>query len=171
MRLPAFDKYVNALRLLGVFLAGSVVGAAVLHSLFVAKFESMYNTVYGLESKLEQYEGDIRELTQFKNQHTVIKRIQLRVMEGNTRDSRTPLNRLTETELIKRVKEDLSIFLGRSIFDIDADAALARKLLESKTYSDVNGKDYTIEIKTVLLADNVLQIWMTAHLAAKAPST
>ncbi|QNK59929.1 hypothetical protein [Paenibacillus sp. PAMC21692] len=168
MRVPSFYRYAGALRLLGVFLVGCIVGGVVLHSLFVAKFEAMYNTVYGLEAKLGQYEADIAKLKQYKNQHTVIKSIQIRVLEESTRSAR--LDRMTETELVKRVKEDLSILLGRSIYDIDADANLVRKLLESKTYEDVSGKDYAIELKTVLLADNVLQVWMTVRVKAKPPA-
>jgi hypothetical protein len=168
MRVPSFYRYADALRLLGVFLVGCIVGGVVLHSLFVAKFEAMYNTVYGLEARLGQYEADIAKLKQYKNQHTVIKSIQIRVLEESTRSAR--LDRMTETELVKRVKEDLSILLGRSIYDIDADANLVRKLLESKTYDDVSGKDYAIELKTVLLADNVLQVWMTLRVKAKPPA-
>lgn len=168
MRLPAFDKYVSAMRLLGVFLVGAIVGAAVLHSLFVAKFEANYNTVNALESKLEQYEVDIKKLKQYKNQHTVIKSIQIRVLEDSSGASK--LDRMTETELAKRLKKDLDILIGRSIYDIDAEANIARKLLENKTYEDVNGKDYGVEIKTVLLADNVLQVWMSARLKAKPPA-
>lgn len=169
MRMPVFDKYAGALRLLGVFLVGAIVGAAVLHSLFVAQFEANYNTVNALEARLEQYEADIGQLKQYKNQHTVIKSIQIRVLEESSRAAK--LDRMSETELVRRVKEDLSILIGRSIYDIDADASLARKLLKNKTYSDINGKDYSIELSTVLLADNVLQIWMSAHLKAKPPAS
>ncbi|MHA6485227.1 hypothetical protein ACX1C1_25380 [Paenibacillus sp. strain BS8-2] len=168
MRLPAFDKYINAMRMLGTFLVGAIVGAVVLHSLFVAQFESNYNTLNALEAKLEQYEEDIKKLKLYKNQHTVIKSIQIRVLEES--DRATKLDRMTEMELAKRLKEDLSILIGRSIYDIDADANLARKLLESKIYADVSGKDYGVELKTVLLADNVLQVWMSARLKAKPPA-
>lgn len=168
MRLPPFDKYLNAMRLLGIFLAGAIVGAAVLHSLFVAKFEANYNTVSELESKLEQYEVDIGKLKLYKNQHTVIKSIQIRVLEEQSRASR--LDRMSESELAKRVKEDLSILIGRSIYDIDSDANLARRLLETKTYEDINGKNYGVQLKTVLLADNVLQVWMSASIKAKPPA-
>jgi hypothetical protein len=169
MRVPAFDKYVNAMRLAGVFLVGAIVGAAVLHSLFVAKFEANYNTVNALQSKLEQYKEDIEKLKLYKNQHTVIKSIQIRVLEEAP--PATKLDRMTETELAKRLKKDLLILIGRSIYDIDAEATIARKLLENKTYEDVNGKDYRVQIKTVLLADNVLQVWMSASIKAKPPAS
>jgi hypothetical protein len=73
--------------------------------------------------------------------------------------------------LLRQLKEDLSIFVGRSIYDIDSDAKLARLLLERKTYMDINGKDYSAELKTVLLAENVLQIWVQAKRVIKPPSS
>lgn len=121
-----------------------------------------------MESKLEQYEVDIGKLKQYKNQHTVIKSIQIRVLEEQSRAFR--LDRMSESELARRVKEDLSILIGRSIYDIDSDANLARRLLETKTYEDINGKDYGVQLKTVLLADNVLQVWMSASVKAKPPA-
>ena len=169
MRVPPFERYVRGMQLAGVFLLGMVVGAVVLNSLFVAQFQTLYQTQNELEAKLEQYEQDLEKLNTYKNEHTVIKSIQLRF--GNEGDKRTPLDKAAEAELIKRVKEDLSSFIGRSIYEIDSDAKLARKLLGSKVYMDVYGKDYTVELKTVLLAEYRLQIWMSAKPAAKPPTS
>ncbi|RJE91114.1 hypothetical protein D3P07_03325 [Paenibacillus sp. 1011MAR3C5] len=169
MRLPPFERYIRGMQLAGVFILGMLAGAVLLNSLFVAQFEALYHTKNELESKLEQYEQDIRGLNQYKNQHTVIKSIQLRLAENNGK--RTHLDKVTEAELIKRVKEDLSIFLGQSIYEVDSDAKFARKILERKVYEDINGKDYVVELQTVLLADNVLQIWMIALPHAKAPAS
>ncbi|MFD0588365.1 hypothetical protein ACFQZE_10155 [Paenibacillus sp. GCM10027627] len=171
MRLPPFDRYMRGLAMLGSFLLGAIVGAIALNTLFIAQFEAVYHTKNELEVKLEQYEQDIRGLNQYRNQHTVIKSIKLKLADDGKTGNRPVLDKVTEAELLKRVKEDLSIFLGQSIYEIDANAKFARRLLEKKVYSDVNGKDYSIELKTVLLADNVLQIWMSARLLAKPPAS
>lgn len=169
MRLPPFERYIRGMQLVGVLLLGMLIGAVTLNSLFVAKFEALYYTKNELESRLEQYEQDIRGLNQYKNQHTVIKSIQLRL--GEDQGQRLQLDKVTEAELIKRVKEDLSIFIGQSIYEVDSNTKFARKLLERKVYTDINGKDYLVELQTVLLADNVLQIWMAARVHAKAPAS
>ncbi|WP_168122785.1 hypothetical protein [Paenibacillus sp. HB172176] len=171
MRMPPFERYLEGLRLLGVFLIGAIVGAIVLNALFAAQFEAFYMTRNELENKLEQYELEIKSLNQYKNQHTVIKTIQLRIAENEDQKSRATLDKVTQAELIKRVKSDLSIFIGQSIFDIDSDAKFARRLLERKVYTDVSGKDYRVELSTVLLVDNALQIWMTVLPYAKPPAT
>ncbi len=171
MRLPLFEKYWRMTGMIGVFLAGMMVGAAVLNSLSVAKFEAIYNTNSSLREKIEQYEKDLHSLNQYKSQHTVIKSIQIRLEEGTAAQERAPLDKSSETILLRLLKEDLSIFVGRSIYDIDSDAKLARLLLERKTYMDINGKDYSADLKTVLLAENVLQIWVQAKRVIKPPST
>lgn len=167
MRMPPFERYVRGMQLFGVFLLGMVAGAVVLNSLFVAQFEALYMTKNDLEVKLEQYEQDIEKFTQYKNQHTVIKSIKLKMSE----ESNSRLDKLSESELLKRVKEDLSALLGQSIYEIDSNAKLARKLLNKKVYTDINGKDFAVELKTILLVDNVLQIWMYASDYAKPPAT
>lgn len=169
MRVPPFERYVRGMQLFGVLMLGMVLGAVVLNSLFVAQFQAQYETQSELEDKLEQYEQDLIRLTQYKNQHTVIKSIQLR-MENNA-DQRAKLDKVTEAELIRRVKEDLAIFIGRNIYDIDSDAKLARQLLGEKVYTDVNGKDFTVELKTVLLSDYTLQIWMSARVHVMPPTS
>ncbi|GKU75787.1 hypothetical protein [Paenibacillus sp. L3-i20] len=172
MRMPTFERYVRGMQLVGVFLIGMLAGAIVLNTLFIEEFEALYHTRNELEVKLEQYEQDIKNLNQYKNQHTVIKSIQLRIAEDSGGGiARTQIDKVTETQLIKLVKEDLSIFLGQSIYEIDSDAKFARRLLQRKVYLDVNGKDYFIDIRTVLLADNVLQIWLDARVYVKPPAT
>ncbi len=46
----------------------------------------------------------------------------------------------------------------------------ARKLLEKKVYMDVYNKDYTIEVKTILVVDNVLHVWIKVRDYTKPPS-
>ncbi|MCR2802557.1 hypothetical protein [Paenibacillus soyae] len=168
MRVPPFERYVRGMQAFGVFLLGMIVGAVVLHSLFVAQFEALYQTQNELEAKLEEYDQEVKELTKYKNQPTVIKSLQVRV---SREDGGTVLDKSAEAELIKRVKADLSTFIGRSIYEIDSDAKFARRLLERNVYVDVYGKDYAVEIQTVLLAEYKLQIWMTAKPVAKPPTS
>lgn len=171
MRVPPFDRFVRGMQMLGVLILGIIIGAIVYNSFYLARFEALINLKSDLEVQLEQYEQDIKHLNQFKNQHTVIKSIKPRIeKEAGQNTGRPDLNQVTEAELIKRIKEDLRIFLGKSIYDIDSDASFARQLLEKKVYMDVQHKDYTIEVKTILVVDNVLQVWIKVREYTKPPS-
>jgi hypothetical protein len=114
---------------------------------------------------LEQYGRDIEGLNKYKNQHTVIKSIVPIILKEEE-----PLNELVEAELKKRLKEDLSVFIGTSIYQIDDNAEFASKLLKDKIYVSVRGADYRITIRTVLVADNVLQVWVRAVKYERPPA-
>lgn len=171
MRVPPFERFVRGLQMVGVFTLGMIIGAIVYNSIYLAKTEALINLKSDLEVKLEQYEQDIKYLNQFKNQHTVIKSVLPRIeKEAGQNTGRPELDQLTEAELIKRIKDDLKSFLGQSIYEIDKDAKFARKLLEKKVYLDVYNKDYSIEVKTILVVDNVLHVWIKVRDYAKPPS-
>jgi len=171
MRVPAFDRFMRGMQFVGVFILGMIIGAIIYNSLYLAEFQALIILKSELEEKLEQYEQDIQGLKQFKNQHTVIKSVLPRIeKEAGQNTGRPELDHVTEAELIKRIKEDLKSFLGQSIYEIDSDAKFARKLLEKKVYMDVYNKDYTIEVKTILVVDNVLHVWIKVRDYTKPPS-
>ncbi|MEF2243423.1 hypothetical protein [Paenibacillus sp. IITD108] len=172
MRVPPFEKFTRAMQLIGVLLIGFIIGALIYHSLYVVQMDNLVNNRIELLAKIRQYEDDIKQLNQYKNQHTVIKSITPRIEnEAGSQSQRPHLDKVTEAEIIKRLREDLSSFLGQSIYEIDSNAQFARKLLERKVYNDVYEKDYVVEIKTVLVVDNVLHVWITVRTYIKPPSS
>ncbi|MCM3630027.1 hypothetical protein M3194_22090 [Paenibacillus glycanilyticus] len=171
MRIPQFERYVKGMQMAGVLLIGMLLGAVVYNSIYHTQFEALVNLKSDLEVKLEQYETDIESLTKFKDQHTVIKSVLPRIEEeAGQNNGRPKIDKVTEAELIKRIKADLSVFLGQSIYEIDTDAMLARRLLSNKIYTNVLEKDYSIDITTILVADNKLQVWVKVRLYARPPS-
>ncbi|GMK46947.1 hypothetical protein PghCCS26_40760 [Paenibacillus glycanilyticus] len=171
MRVPQFERYVKGVQMLGVLLLGMLLGAIIYNSMYHAQFEALVNLKSDLEVKLEQTETEIKGLTQFKNQHTVIKSVVPRIEEEAGQNTDRPkLDKVTEAELIKRIKADLSVFLGQSIYEIDTDAQLARRLLSNKIYTNVLEKDYSIDITTILVVENRLQVWVKVRLYSRPPS-
>lgn len=155
----------------GILILGMIIGAIIYNSIYIVRFEALISLKSELEVKLEQYEQDIKNLNEFKDQHTVIKSLLPRIEKEAGQDSKRPrIDQVTEAELIKRIKADLKIFIGRSIYEIDSDASLARSLLEHKVYMDVNNKDYTIQLKTILIVDNALQVWIEVRGYTKPPA-
>ncbi|GFN33842.1 hypothetical protein [Paenibacillus xylaniclasticus] len=155
MRMPYFDRFVRYVRYCFFMLMGAIIGAAVYHSIFMSSYDKVAQLNYDLQEQLEQSSRDIELLNKYKHQHTVIKSIVPIILKEEE-----PLNELAEAELKKRLKEDLSVFIGTSIYQIDDNAEFASKLLKDKIYVGVRGSDYRITIRTVLVADNVLQVWV-----------
>jgi len=170
MRLPPFERFIQLLSMAGAFLVGAIVGAVVLNTLHVVQFEAYYDDRMELQSRIIQYEQNIQNLSNYKSQHTVIKSLNLKIEEESNESARPKLDAMAQSELLKQVREDLSILIGQSIYDIDSNAQFARKILEKKVYRDILGHDYTIELKTVLLVDNTLQVWMSVRKYTPPPS-
>src|SRR5690606_6727338 len=122
------------------------VGAVVLNTLHVVQFEVYYQQRLEMQEKLVQYEQHIQSLSQYKSQHTVIKNLKLKIEQESNEQARPKLDSLTESELLKLVREDLSILIGQSIYDIDTNAQFARKILERKIYRNIFNQDFTIEL-------------------------
>ena len=79
-----------------------------------------------------------------------------------------PLDPVIIKELVRLVGDDLAALRGRNVFDIDADSKLTRSLLSDKIYT-VREKDYKVQIKTMLVMEGVLQIWVSVvHVDAKS---
>lgn len=69
------------------------------------------------------------------------------------------LDTVTVKEILRKLVSDLEPMRGRSMFEIDSDGKLARLLLDGKIYI-VREKEYTVRIRTMLVMEGVLQIWV-----------
>jgi len=169
MRVPPFDRFRRLSAALGVFVLGAFVGTALFSGIYAAKFEALVNQNVELEEQLGLYEAEIRKLTQYKNKHSVIQSVVLHIEDNRSDNGREPpIDAITEALLKKQLKEDLSVFEGRSIYDIDSEARLARLLLDRKVYRGKDEVEYVIEIRTMLVVDNTLRVWVSARV--RSPS-
>jgi hypothetical protein len=171
MRVPPFERYSKITQAVAFIVVGGIIGSIVYHSIFFMNFNTLVNSNRDLQDKIDEYEERIQKLNQFKDQHTVIKMV-LPVLLDNRGDKEQDdvMGELTKSELKRRLKKELSVFIGSSIYKIDYNAEMARLLLNGKIYTDVNGKDYSVEIKTMLIVENVLRVWFKAKELDRKPS-
>lgn len=164
MRIPPFYRYRQGMQMAGMFILGAVVGALLFNSVYIARMDSLFSINGELESKLDQAERDLKLLNEHKNQHSAIKTIQAYIENGRGKggSAGAKLDSQVEAALKKRLLADLSVFIGNSIYEIDSESRLARKLLDNKIYTDVLGKDYMIEIRTMLVVEGILKVWVQA---------
>lgn len=163
MRVPPFQRFRRFYHAASIFVLGMIVGCVVYNSIYHASYNKLWETNHEQQVQIAQYEEDIKTLKKYSNQPTVIKEIKIRVEEH----AREPLDPLISKEIVRLMGDDLAVLRGRSVFDIDTDSKLTRSLLDDKIYT-VREKDYKVQIKTMLVMEGVLQIWVTAnHLDAK----
>lgn len=146
------------MQLTAFFVCGLIVGAAVFNALKIEQYDSLAQENVLLTQKLAELTSDLKQAEQIRKTN-VIKSIQPFILE---QAGKPELGVATEAEIKKRLKKDLDIFIGRSIYNIDTDAPLARKLLNKIVYEDIGGQDYEVSVQTMLVADGRLQIWVNA---------
>ncbi|CAH1219352.1 hypothetical protein PAECIP111893_04549 [Paenibacillus plantiphilus] len=169
MRIPPFERYASFTQTVAILLVGAIFGAIAYHAVYLMNFNALRTINSELEDKLADYEDRIHKLTQYRNQHSIVQTVLPILLE--TRENgvvKKKVDELTKAELKRRLKKDLDVFIGTSIYDIDSNAELARLLLNKKIYSAAS-KEYTVEIKTMLIVDNVLRVWFKARLYERPP--
>lgn len=142
------------MQLIAVFILGMVAGSVAYNVVYQNSFNTLWIENKDLQIQLHQAEEDIRTMKKYNKRSTVIKEIKIRVEERDP-----PLDSLAVKEVVQQLHEELEVLRGRSMFEIDTDAKMARTLLNRKIYS-VRDKEYSIQIKTMLVSEGVLQVWV-----------
>lgn len=151
---PALKGFKRFMQLVAVFLLGMVAGSIVYNMIYQTSYNKLWVENKDLQIQLFQAEEDNKTLKKYRKHSTVIKEIQIRVEERDP-----PLDTLAVKEVVQQLHGELEVLRGRSIFEIDSDAKMARTLLNRKIYL-VREKEYAIQVKTMLVSDGVLQVWV-----------
>ncbi|RCX17298.1 hypothetical protein DFP94_10921 [Fontibacillus phaseoli] len=152
--MPTLKGFKRFMQLVAVFLLGMVAGSITFNIVYQTSYNKLWVENKDLQIQLYQAEEDNKTLKKYHKRSTVIKEIQVRV-----EDRDPPLDSLAVKEVVQQLHEELEVLRGRSIFEIDSDAKMARTLLNRKIYA-VRDKEYAIQVKTMLVSEGVLQVWV-----------
>ncbi|MCE3200067.1 hypothetical protein [Paenibacillus sonchi] len=159
MRVPPFRQYRRFSQLSAIFVLGMVAGSIMYNAIFHMGYNVLWLNNQDLRVQIEQYRKDIQTLKKYNNTSTVIREIKLRTEDSKVKEGAAALDPVTVKEIIRKMSTDLEPMRGRSMFDIDTDGKLARLLLDGKIYI-VREKEYAVRIRTMLVMEGVLQIWV-----------
>lgn len=159
MRLPPFHRYRRFSQIAAVFVLGMIVGGVVYNAIYHMGYNVLWINNQALRIEIEQYRNDIETLKKYNNTSTVIREIKVRTEDSKTKEGTAVLDTVTVKEILRKLVSDLEPMRGRSMFDIDSDGKLARLLLDGKIYT-VREKEYSVKIRTMLVMEGVLQIWV-----------
>jgi hypothetical protein len=160
MRVPPFERFRPFMQLTAVFVVGMIVGSVVYNSLYHAAYNRIWTEKKDLQIELEQAKIDLQAVKKYSKRQTAIKEIKITI-----EDRDPPLDTLVVKEVTQKLQSELNVLRGRNMYDIDSDAKMARVLLNQKQY-EVRGKEYGIQIKTMLVSEGVLQVWVDVKVAA-----
>lgn len=159
MRLPPFHRYRRFSQIAAVFVLGMIVGAVVYNAIYHMGYNVLWLSNQELRIQIEEYRNDIDTLKKYNNTSTVIREIKVRTEDSKVKEGTAVLDTVTVKEILRKLVSDLEPMRGRSMFEIDSDGKLARLLLDGKIYI-VREKEYTVKIRTMLVMEGVLQIWV-----------
>lgn len=157
MRVPPFERLRPFMQISSVFVLGMIAGGMVYNAIWHVSFNELWKNNQDLQFQLQQAQEDNKTLRKYSNRQTVVKEIKLIAEET----SAEKIDSINLKELLRRVIRDLEVLRGRDMFEIDSDSKLVRMLLNQKKYT-VRDKEYTIQVKTMLVMEGVLQIWLEA---------
>ncbi|OAB43867.1 hypothetical protein [Paenibacillus antarcticus] len=155
MRIPSITRILAFSKTTSLIVLGMVLGSIVYNAIFHASYNQLWQENQDLKIQKNQFEDDIKTLKKYSKQQTVIKEIKLRAEQQDP-----PLDSIIVKEILVQVGDDLEVLRGRSVYEIDTDSKIARTLLDRKIYT-VREKNYAIQIKTMLVSESVLQIWIS----------
>lgn len=160
MRVPSFERLGRFMQVIAFFVCGMVVGSAIYSALQNDEVDRLILENYHLKDQLTTSNKTLEKIQEFRKGNVIQDIVPFIEAPNNS----AAIDVVTEKELKKRLREDLSIFIGRSIYKIGSDSQLARNLLEKKIYADIGDNDYAVSVKTILVVDGVLQVWVEASI-------
>lgn len=155
MRVPPFDRFLPFMRLSAVFVLGMIIGSVVYNTVWHTSYNALWTSNQDLQFQLQQAQDDNKTLRKYSKRQTVIKEIKL-TAEASSAEK---VDSITLKEIVQRVRRDLEVLRGRDMFEIDSDSKLVRILLNRRIYH-VREKDYIIQVKTMLVMEGMLQMWI-----------
>jgi len=159
LRVPPFESYKGLLQSTGLLISGIIIGSA----LFLSIYHQQLNTILienrELIAENEKLMLDNNTYKKTRNQQSVVNQIDV-VVESSPLN---PLDKVTEQEIEKRVRNDLAVIKGQKISVIAESPHIYQSLLSKKTYRGILDKDYMVNMKTMLLIQTELKVWVFAE--------
>ncbi|WP_051620398.1 hypothetical protein [Paenibacillus sp. UNC451MF] len=157
--MPPFERYTGLLQSAGLFISGMIIGSAI----FLGIYHHQLNTVLiqnrELSDENDKLQQDNNTYKKTRNQQSTVNQIDV-IVESSPLN---PLDKVTEQEIEKRVRNDLSVIKGQKIAVIAESPHVYQSLLSKKTYRGILDKDYIVNTKTMMLIQNELKVWVIAE--------
>ncbi|WP_248930503.1 hypothetical protein [Paenibacillus hamazuiensis] len=158
MRVPQFEYYAGLLQAFGLMLAGAVIGSAV----FMGIYKNNFNIVIEQNRELKKEQAELLEKIEtnnkLRNKQSVIGDVKVFVSSGDN----SQLDKIAAGELERKVEQDLKVVIGQKISAFEENPQLYEKLIAQRIYQGVAQKDYTVSVKTMVLTQTQLKVWIVA---------
>jgi hypothetical protein len=158
LRIPPFGQMQRFLAGLGLFISGLIIGCAVYMSMHQHHFSLLYIQMHKLQGENIELKKDLESLKKSRNMQSIINVVHVYLQNPPEAE---PLTADIQKEIEVAIKEELKLILGQKVAYVTDARPLFEKLISQKTYL-IHDKQYSIDVKSMVLVQTELSIWITA---------
>lgn len=155
MRVPNFERFAGYTKTVGIFIAGMVVGAAVLLSLVHDSLNKFMTENQRLEMEMDMIHENAKSASK---EQRVISEIEVFLNPAE----KLELSPVASTKLRSLISKDLAELKGKKVYHTAPRTNGGVQVLETlfmQLYQDIDGKDYMVDIDHFTIVYGVLTVW------------
>jgi len=158
LRVPQFARYRHLLAGFGLVVSGAIIGSAVYMSIFQHNYNLLYVQLHKYMEENADLRRDIDSLNKTRNKMALINVVNVYLVPSELEE--LPSEDI-QKEIEGSVKNDLKLVVGQKAAYVRDARPLYEQLIHQKLYS-IHDKNYVIEVKSIVLVQTELSIWITA---------
>lgn len=160
MRVPTWELLAHWSRFCGVFVCGMIVGAALFMAVYQRNFNDLTEWNHTLRIELQDLRSANIDLEKNMNKQAVISSVQVFIERNAGQES---FDTITEEKVRSKVRQDLrELWVGEKISSLDTGSKTLKSLYK-RLLSDINGKDYLVQIDSMFAIYGQLRVWIVAE--------
>jgi uncharacterized protein with NRDE domain len=158
LRVPPFDRYQRLLSGMGLMLAGAIIGSAIFMSIYHRNYNLMYIKMHNYQEENKKHLQDIDSLKKTRNNQTLVSFINVYLQNPENEEV---LSENIQKEIESIVKKELKLVIGQKATYVRDAQILYEKLISQKILT-IDNKNYTVQVKSIILVQTELTVWITA---------
>jgi hypothetical protein len=158
MRVPPFDRYRRLFSGLGLMAAGAIIGSAIFMSIYQRNFNLMYIKMHNYQEENTKLMQDIDSLNKTRNKQTLVSFINVYLQNPENEEI---LSENIQKEIESMVKKELKLAIGQKAAYVRDAQTLYEQLISQKILT-IHDKNYTVQVKSIILVQTELTVWITA---------
>jgi hypothetical protein len=116
-----------------------------------------------LRIEINDLQDDNDNLNKWKNNQSVITKLEVHIQPSE----KEPLDIITQKELEAKVRGSLKIVIGKKISTVQEAHDLYRNLISGKVYFGIQGKDFKMNVQTIMVTGTQFHIWVVPETFVK----
>jgi hypothetical protein len=159
LKIPPFNHYRPFLAGFALFISGAIVGSAVYMSIHQRSYNILYVKMHNFQRENYDLQQDIESLKKTRNKQALINVVNVYLQ---TQENEEPFSADIQKELEGNVKKELKLVIGQKIAYVKDARPLYERLISQKIFM-IHEKKYAVEIKSMVLVQTELSVWITAR--------